>query len=170
MDTSLASTQRFEALKFIIHFLGDIHQPLHDEALDIGGNTVKVTFANVTTNLHAIWDTQIPEKLVGGYAITDAEDWSKNLTSAIDKGIYTADKAAWLSGMTLNDSITSSMLWATDSNAFVCSVVIPKGVAAVETGDLAGAYYESAVDTVELQIAKGESRSLLETRISCRDS
>lgn len=43
-----------------IQFIGDIHQPLHDEALDIGGNTVDVTFAGDSTNLHAVWDTSIP--------------------------------------------------------------------------------------------------------------
>ena len=42
-DQTLSSEQRFQALKFLIHFIGDIHQPLHDENLDIGGNTIQVT-------------------------------------------------------------------------------------------------------------------------------
>lgn len=47
----------------IIQFIGDIHQPLHDEALDVGGNTVPVTFDGTSTNLHAVWDTSIPGTL-----------------------------------------------------------------------------------------------------------
>ena len=43
MDTSLSASQRLDAMKFIVHFVGDIHQPLHDEAIDVGGNTVNVT-------------------------------------------------------------------------------------------------------------------------------
>lgn len=43
-----------------IQFIGDIHQPLHDENLDVGGNTVDVTFDGDSTNLHAVWDTSIP--------------------------------------------------------------------------------------------------------------
>lgn len=43
---------QFRMMLIPIHqFLGDIHQPLHDEALDIGGNTISVTFGGTTTNL-----------------------------------------------------------------------------------------------------------------------
>lgn len=38
-DKSLSADQRTDALKFIVHFLGDIHQPLHDEALELGGKS-----------------------------------------------------------------------------------------------------------------------------------
>jgi hypothetical protein len=35
-------------------FVGDIHQPLHDENLDVGGNDIAVTFDGTSTNLHHI--------------------------------------------------------------------------------------------------------------------
>jgi hypothetical protein len=114
-----------------------------------------VTFDGDDTNLHSIWDTDIPEKLVGGSKESDAQAWTKNLTKAIDDGVYKTQKALWLSGMSLNDSVSSSMVWARDSNAFVCTKVLPDGVEAVEKGDLADAYFDSVIDTVELQIAKG---------------
>ncbi|MBI2519905.1 MAG: S1/P1 nuclease [Bdellovibrio sp.] len=51
-----AETKVF-ALKFLIHLIGDIHQPLHvGNGLDRGGNDCKVTYHNVATNLHALWD------------------------------------------------------------------------------------------------------------------
>lgn len=52
--------QRLEALRFLIHFVGDIHQPLHASyAEDKGGNDVKVEFFGNRTNLHTVWDTMI---------------------------------------------------------------------------------------------------------------
>ncbi len=49
------------ALRFLVHFVGDITQPLHDEAFEVGGNDVDVTFDGENTELHAVWDTSIPE-------------------------------------------------------------------------------------------------------------
>lgn len=57
-DRSLPLAQRQEALKFVVHFVGDIHQPLHAcENADHGGNLVKVHLAQSrAANLHAVWD------------------------------------------------------------------------------------------------------------------
>ncbi|KAF8880460.1 phospholipase C/P1 nuclease domain-containing protein [Gymnopilus junonius] len=46
-----------EALKFLIHFVGDMHQPLHLTGRDRGGNSVKVLFGRRHTNLHSLWDS-----------------------------------------------------------------------------------------------------------------
>jgi len=46
-----------EALKFLIHFVGDLHQPMHLGRLgDQGGNRVDYTWFGKKTNLHATWD------------------------------------------------------------------------------------------------------------------
>lgn len=51
-------TDRQVALKFIIHFMGDIHQPLHaGRANDQGGNSIKVVFDGKALNLHSLWDS-----------------------------------------------------------------------------------------------------------------
>lgn len=52
------------ALKFIIHFLGDMHQPLHLTGLGRGGNNAKAKFGKREDNLHAIWDSSIISKSV----------------------------------------------------------------------------------------------------------
>ena len=62
-DVGLAEQQK--ALKWVVHFVGDVHQPLHVENLEVGGNLINVTFDGARTNLHAAWDTAIPQKLVG---------------------------------------------------------------------------------------------------------
>ncbi|KDR72510.1 hypothetical protein GALMADRAFT_101616 [Galerina marginata CBS 339.88] len=53
-----------EALKFLIHFVGDMHQPLHLTGRDRGGNSVKVVFGRRHTNLHSLWDTYLIAKAV----------------------------------------------------------------------------------------------------------
>jgi hypothetical protein len=51
---------RLEALKFVVHFMGDIHQPLHAaDDHDRGGNDDAVVFMGRRSNLHAVWDSGI---------------------------------------------------------------------------------------------------------------
>jgi hypothetical protein len=58
---SLADKQL--ALRFIIHLVGDLHQPLHvGKCCDKGGNDVKVTWFGKPTNLHAVWDSSLPDE------------------------------------------------------------------------------------------------------------
>ena len=52
-------SQRFY-LRLLIHFVGDIHQPLHvGYAADKGGNTIKVKWFGKVSNLHKVWDEDI---------------------------------------------------------------------------------------------------------------
>ncbi|CAJ0828980.1 17185_t:CDS:2 [Entrophospora sp. SA101] len=46
------------ALKFLVHFIGDLHQPLHR------GNGLSIKFEGHRTNLHAVWDTRIIYKRI----------------------------------------------------------------------------------------------------------
>ena len=91
--------------------------------------------------------------------MSDAQSWAKSLSSEIDSGTYASDKDGWLDGIDLSDPQTTAMGWATDSNAYVCSTVMPNGTSAVESGDLDGSYYDSAIPIIELQIARGELSS-----------
>ena len=100
----------------------------------------------------------MPEKYVGGYTLADAKSWAATLTTSINTGSYNSTKASWLTGMTLSDPVTSAMSWATDTNAYVCSTVMPDGISAVENVDLSGAYYTEAMPVIELQIAKAGYR------------
>jgi len=80
LKTSSDAKTRADALRFLIHFLGDIHQPLHDETNgDEGGNCVPVEFEGeeprVTNpqreeyfpNLHSVWDTGIPQSMLASH-------------------------------------------------------------------------------------------------------
>lgn len=59
-DPNTPPQERYEALKFLVHFIGDVHQPLHSgRPEDLGGNKIKFTWFGNPTNLHALWDTGI---------------------------------------------------------------------------------------------------------------
>ena len=55
-DTSKSRAVREEALRWVVHFVADLHQPLHVIADDRGGNDVLVQFLGRQTNLHRLWD------------------------------------------------------------------------------------------------------------------
>lgn len=72
-DKTQPKDKRREALIFVVHFVGDIHQPLHaaggqiknDQTgvmePDLGGNRVKVRYLGTETNLHSVWDSMLIE-------------------------------------------------------------------------------------------------------------
>lgn len=56
---------KIAALKFIAHFAGDIHQPLHvGRVSDRGGNEVRVSWFGEPSNLHRVWDSEVIERLL----------------------------------------------------------------------------------------------------------
>lgn len=59
-DASLEEKQL--ALRFIVHIIGDLHQPLHvGNGTDRGGNDFLVTFFGEVSNLHSVWDSKLLE-------------------------------------------------------------------------------------------------------------
>lgn len=62
-DPARSHAERLQALKFVVHFVGDVHQPMHaGHGHDRGGNTVQVNLRDGSrsghgTNLHALWDS-----------------------------------------------------------------------------------------------------------------
>jgi nuclease S1 len=55
--------QRQQALRFLIHFIQDLHQPLHvGDTGSRGGNMIQVRFLDIGSNLHEVWDSKILER------------------------------------------------------------------------------------------------------------
>ena len=78
-DPKASAQARADALRYVIHFVGDLHQPLHTTTNDdMGGNCVPVTFFDHSPetmnaasgyyrpNLHGVWDTSILERWAAG--------------------------------------------------------------------------------------------------------
>ena len=60
LASAATDEERLAALKYLVHFVGDVHQPLHAGYLDDkGGNTYQLQAFMRGTNLHALWDTVI---------------------------------------------------------------------------------------------------------------
>lgn len=63
-DPDTATEQRRTALKFLVHFVGDIHQPMHaGYAADRGGNQFQINYLREGWNLHSVWDSLILDSL-----------------------------------------------------------------------------------------------------------
>lgn len=61
-DRASTKEQKTDALKFIVHYVGDMHQPMHvSRAEDKGGNTIQVRYEGKGTNLHSLWDSKLLE-------------------------------------------------------------------------------------------------------------
>ncbi|MEN0052322.1 MAG: S1/P1 nuclease [Mucilaginibacter sp.] len=59
-DPASSAEQKTEALKYLIHFIGDAHQPMHiSRKEDKGGNTIQLRFEDKGTNLHSLWDSKL---------------------------------------------------------------------------------------------------------------
>jgi len=59
-DNTVSRDKKVEALKFVVHLVGDLHQPMHiSRAEDKGGNTIQLNFDGRGTNLHAVWDSKL---------------------------------------------------------------------------------------------------------------
>jgi hypothetical protein len=75
-DRSAPAAERATALRYTIHFVGDIHQPLHDEDNnDQGGNCTAIQFFadDRPSNLHAIWDYRLIQRDLETRKMTQAE-------------------------------------------------------------------------------------------------
>lgn len=65
---ALTKEQKAFHLKFLVHLVGDIHQPLHvGRAEDYGGNKIYVEFFKDGTNIHRVWDTDMIENFNMSY-------------------------------------------------------------------------------------------------------
>lgn len=100
---------RAEALRFVIHLLGDIHQPMHDSNNgDRGGNCVPVGYEDEQTretnaqradyypNLHAVWDTDLLESMLAQHDMT-IEEYAEYLDQR-----YRPRQAGWQSGQPID--------------------------------------------------------------------
>ena len=62
-DPNASLADRQTALRFVVHLVGDLHQPLHNgKCCDRGGNEVKVSWFGKPSNLHSVWDSQIVDE------------------------------------------------------------------------------------------------------------
>lgn len=95
-DDSASQKDKQLALRFIIHIIGDLHQPLHaGNGTDRGGNDEKVKFFWQDKNLHTVWDTS----MIQGENLSFSEwsTWLSNKTTAAEvKQWSVVDPKVWI--------------------------------------------------------------------------
>jgi hypothetical protein len=97
-----------ETLKFLAHFVGDVHQPLHiSYEADRGGNSIKGAFFKRKTNLHAIWDS--------GLIVHDGRDW-ESIAQDLETSVTPQERRQWMESKPIgwaNESLSIALAPAT---------------------------------------------------------
>eukprot|EP00301_Raphidiophrys_heterophryoidea_P016326 c25889_g1_i1.p1 GENE.c25889_g1_i1~~c25889_g1_i1.p1 ORF type:complete len:329 (-),score=77.09 c25889_g1_i1:207-1118(-) len=150
--------QQAEALKFLVHFCGDIHQPLHvGFTSDEGGNTIQITYNSKHMNLHELWDSDLIYTLID----TDYQKSYENLANALVAKINTTWAAQAANWTTCTSSFPCPDEWAQETADAACTnaYVNADGVTHIKTGDALGKdYYAYNKDVLELFLAKSGVR------------
>ncbi|MGG5576526.1 S1/P1 nuclease [Myroides sp. C15-4] len=136
-NNTLTLEEKQQKLYFLIHIIGDAHQPLHiGRSEDLGGNRIKVEWFRKSTNLHSLWDS----------ALVDFDKYSYTEYATVLDVHGKKHNTALVSG-TLEDWIFDSY---TSANTIYNS--------AEENESLSYRYHFDFKDTVEEQLLKGGLR------------
>jgi hypothetical protein len=99
-DPSASVEQKRLALRFVVHIIGDLHQPLHaGNGKDKGGNDIKINFFWNDSNLHRVWDSGMLDRRQLSYT-----EW----TTQLSRKISLQDIKAW--------SVTDPQIWIAESS------------------------------------------------------
>ena len=125
---------RLEAFKFLVHLVGDVHQPMHlGNSKDRGGNDIRVLFQGKRTNLHAVWDHGLIDR--NGKTLLQYARF-------LNRGVTPEQARRWIGG-TPED-------WTDESRA----LVLKHGYAISEGGRLTPRYLEQGRRVVAEQLKK----------------
>lgn len=125
-DKSAMPAARLEALKWVVHLVGDVHQPLHaEDNNDKGGNTVQVQFFGRGTNLHSVWDGRVIRKALDlhpGPNYTFDHAIVQKDAMVLDGSITDPQRKAWASSISLSNLGGEAIDWANESHALAQQV------------------------------------------------
>lgn len=98
-DAAVPPARRAEALRFLVHFVADVHQPLHvGRAEDRGGNEIDVVVEGKRTNLHALWDAELllrRDRREHGYSVADQAREVRALTAQDARALQRSGVLDW---------------------------------------------------------------------------
>jgi hypothetical protein len=163
-DPATAQAERILAFKFLLHLLGDIHQPLHaSDDHDQGGNCEKVQLApgGPTTPLHSYWDTGAVDAGFVAFRKTKAHANAtlQDYAAALRNGITKSEAKSWTQG--------GARDWTMESYQVAVAVAyqLPPHPACPPTGAppnppfaLSPSYQKKAVATAKTQMQKAGVR------------
>ncbi len=153
-DTKATDEARAQAAMFLIHMVGDIHQPLHaaDDG-DRGGNDKNVLYPGVEMprNLHRVWDSELPKTILRG---VNEVEFAKQLVARYKE----KEIPQWQSGdvrdwMNESHALSQKVVYA-KLPEFTCGEKWP----ADKVVNLPQAYVDTAGEVLPLQLAKAGAR------------
>jgi len=158
-DRARPDAERLEALSFVVHFVQDIHQPLHANGNgDRGANEVLVRFLGEAGrpgrdgelrpfNLHGIWDSGLLPFALGadGVGRASIEQWTRQYAAAW----RSADPDAWAAE-------SNDWAWAAAQSPLPGPITC--GAAPLAVSDVEQAYVDQAAPVVRLRLAQAAVR------------
>ena len=143
-NEKLPRVSRLKALRYLVHFVEDVHQPLHvGDNNDRGGNQLQLTFYEQGSNLHRVWDSGILSKMG-----RDEDRHVARITSKITPDL----EKLWIVGGPED--------WATESLLLAKKAYLdPKTGKPLRRGDrLDRSYVDAHQGDVDLQLMKAGVR------------
>ncbi|MGQ0813727.1 MAG: S1/P1 nuclease [Gemmatimonadota bacterium] len=144
-DVKADRNARTEALKWVLHFVGDLHQPLHaGRPEDLGGNRVFVDFFGDSgrpdrrNNLHSVWDSQMLHR-AGHQWPAASRQLSAELSADETRGWETLNVTAW-----------------TNESYRLCEAFVYGKLRT--DGRIRNGYFEPGLGYAEVQLMKGGVR------------
>lgn len=143
----LSKDDQSQILSFMVHFVTDLHQPLHVSSKAKGGNRVKVLFDGKRRSLHSLWDTTIIDKFMEEHSPREA---NRILRRRVAKFMHYSD-----------DQLLE---WAAQTNAVNCQCVwnLTNG------DDYADSYYQRALPRLLDLIALAALRTRKLLSLACQ--
>ncbi|KAM7530704.1 hypothetical protein LguiB_034114 [Lonicera macranthoides] len=142
-----------EALLFLSHFMGDIHQPMHvGFTSDEGGNAINLRWFGHKSNLHHVWDREIILTAASDYYGKDMDLLQQDIQANFTHGIWSNDLSSWTDCNDLSSCINK---YAEESIKLACKW----GYKSVQSGEtLSDVYFNSRMPIVMKRIAQGGAR------------
>ena len=140
-DPRRPAAARAEALRFLIHLVADLHQPLHAvDDDDRGGNEIRIYLQGRRTNLHQLWDTGMVEAL--------GRDMGR-IAADIERNTSPVRRKAWQAG--------SPASWADETHTMARDRIYPM-VGGRRALRLSPAYMRAEIPATRQQLAKAGIR------------
>lgn len=139
---------------------------MHTAGIDLGGNTIRVTFNGFKTNMHAAWDTAIPNSIFGlapnaSITFENSFGFASKLAAAINNGEYKDSVNEWVNCYDVRSShaiMNATLRWADETNQAVCTYVLKDGDVAYNNTEVGGAYAVGGYPIVEEALARAGVR------------
>ncbi|CAA7394687.1 unnamed protein product [Spirodela intermedia] len=142
-----------EALLFLSHFMGDIHQPMHVGFTgDEGGNTIQLRWFNRKSNLHHVWDRDIILTALADLYGKDMDAFQADIQKNFTTGIWSEDLSSWGD---CDDLFSCPKKYASESISLACKW----GYGGAVGGEALGEdYFRTRMPVVARRIGQGSVR------------